>query len=73
MQSLSQYLACNSENDDESYKDIFCYVNRVTYEKHLRMGDWLSVQPTLLIRGLKLSALSPLTSKEGRGAGKSNH
>ena len=42
-------------------KVVSCYVNDVTFGKHLRGGGrtWLAMEPTLVMRGLELSALLP--------------
>lgn len=43
MWSLSLFLAQSSENlcnflSDESCKGVFCYINEVTFGKHLGLG-----------------------------------
>lgn len=42
----------------ESNKGVFCYVNKVTFRKHLG-GGWLSGEPTNWITGLELSVSPP--------------
>ena len=42
--TLENFLNCMN------YKSVFCYVNKVTHEKHLRMrGGWLPGEPTRLL------------------------
>ena len=54
------FLAQSSSNpwnflSEESHKGFFCYVNKVTFGLHLRMGSWLPRRINNVIKLLELS------------------